>query len=171
MKSIFYVVAAVAVTLASGCSTSQNVLLAKQAPPTIVTIAQAPSEGNSQEMDAFLRTALIKEGYTVRAPLPAGTRTSDSVDAIISYIDVWRWDVVMYLQSITMTIFDARNGDLLVTSEWRNSAMHGYHGDEEIVQSLVSEMSNKLEGAAIDAPATATNAVGSGAADSTSAAH
>lgn len=155
MKAIFYAAAAVAIALVSGCSTSQNVLLAKQTPPTIVTVAQAPTDGNSPEMDAFLRSALIKEGYTVRSPLPAGTRTSDGVDAIVSYIDVWRWDVVMYLQSIAINIFDAQNGDLLVTSEWRNSAMHGYHGDGEIVQDLVSEMSSKLKAAASDTPETA----------------
>lgn len=149
MKSIVCIVATIALLL-GGCSTSSNVQLAKLNPPPIVTIAQKPDAGNSPEMDAFLHSALVKEGYTVRAPLREGTRTSDEVDAIVSYVDVWRWDIVMYLQSIAIKMFDARTGDLLVTADWKNSAMHGYHGDGEIVGELVGEMSGKLKAATQD---------------------
>ena len=148
MKPFALAAIAAAALALSACSTSQNVLLAKQAPPPITTIAQVPDAGNSPEMDAFLQNALVKNGYSVRAPLPAGTRKSDEVDAVVSYIDVWRWDIVMYLQSIAIKMFDARTGDLLATGEWRNSAMHGYHGDEKIVEQLIGEMTRKLRSAA-----------------------
>ncbi len=151
MKSIVFIAAAAGLLL-GGCATNQQVLLAKQNPPPVVTVAQRPDAGNSPEMDAFLRSALIQEGYTVRAPLPEGTRKSDEVDAIISYVDVWRWDIVMYLQSIAIKMFDARTGDLLVTGDWRNSAMHGFHGDKEIVAELISEMTGKLKSATRDNP-------------------
>lgn len=169
MKSIVCIAAATALLL-GGCSTSSSVQLAKLNPPPVVTIAQKPDSGNSPEMDAFLQSALVKEGYTVRAPLPEGTRKSDEVDAIISYVDVWRWDIVMYLQSIAIKMFDARTGDLLVTGDWKNSAMHGYHGDGEIVGQLVGEMSGKLKAATRDNPVAASEvndatSVGSAAVD------
>ncbi len=157
MKSITCIVAATALLL-GGCSTTSNVQLAKLNPPPISTIAQKPDAGNSPEMDAFLQSALLKAGYAVRASLPEGTRKSDEVDAIISYVDVWRWDIVMYLQSIAIKMFDARTGDLLVTGDWKNSAMHGYHGDGEIIDQLVGEMSGKLRAAASPSPIAANEA-------------
>lgn len=169
MKSIICIAAATALLL-GGCSTSSNVQLAKHNPPPVVTIAQKPDAGNSPEMDAFLQSALVKQGYTVRASLPEGTRKSDEVDAIISYVDVWRWDIVMYLQSIAIKMFDARTGDLMVTGDWKNSAMHGYHGDGAIIDQLVGEMSSKIKAASRDngvaAPATLEPAgVGSASVD------
>src|SRR5690606_17934637 len=97
------------VLFGTSCATHQDVLLAKTAPPPVTTIAQVPADGNSAEMDGFVRTSLVQNGFNVRAPLPVGTRKSDEVDAIISYVDVWRRDVVMYLQSIAIKIFDARS--------------------------------------------------------------
>lgn len=131
----------------AGCATHQDVLLAKAAPPPVTTIAQVPADGNSAEMDGFVRTALVQNGFNVRAPLPAGTRKSDEVDAIVSYVDVWRWDIVMYLQSVAIKMFDARSGDLLVTGDWKNSAFHGYQDEGRIVQELIAEMTGKLRAA------------------------
>lgn len=152
MKVFSALLAASAMVMA-GCSTSQEVLLAKQAPPQIVTIAQTPDDGNSPEMDAFLQKALIKQGYSVQAPLQKGTRKSSDVDAIISYIDVWRWDIVMYLQSIAIKMFDAETGDLLVTADWKNSAFHGFPDEEQIVHQLVGEMTDTLKAANVQAAA------------------
>ncbi|MEG3190846.1 hypothetical protein [Lysobacter sp. D1-1-M9] len=150
MKSIVHIALIASAFVLGGCSTSQNVLLAKQAPPRVVTVAQAPDAGNSPEMDTALRSALVTAGYTVRAPLAEGVRKSDEVDAIVSYVDVWRWDIVMYLQSIAIKMFDAQTGDLLVTGDWRNSALHGFQDEEVVVGRLIEEMSGKLKSATVD---------------------
>lgn len=152
MKAFVQAALAVAALALSACSTSQQVMLAKQAPPRVVTVAQVPDDGNSPEMDAYVRSALVKQGFSVRSPLPAGTRKSSEVDAIVSYVDVWRWDLVMYLQSIAIKMFDARTGDLLVTGDWKNSAFHGYPDEGEIVGQIVGEMAGKLDAAAPAAP-------------------
>lgn len=139
---------AAALLYLTGCATSQEVLVAKQAPDPVVSVAQVPDEGNSPEMDAHLRSALVKEGYTVRASLPAGTRKSDEADAIVSYVDVWRWDIAMYLQSITIRMFDAKSGDLLATGTWKDSAFHAFRDAEAVVGQLVAEMTTKVRSAA-----------------------
>lgn len=90
MKPIIRGAAIAAAMLLSACATYQDVLLAKSVPPAIVSIAQVPSDGNSEAMDGALRNALVQNGFTVRAPLPAGTRQSSDVDGIVSYVDVWR---------------------------------------------------------------------------------
>lgn len=111
------------------------------------TIAQVPADGNSAEMDGFVRTALVQNGFNVRAPLPAGTRKSEEADAILSYVDVWRRDSVMYPQSVAIKMFDARSGDLPVTGDWKNSAFHGYQDESRIVQELIAGMAGKLRAA------------------------
>lgn len=108
MNMLYRVAVFATLLFGTSCATHQDVLLAKTTPPPITTIAQVPADGNSAEMDGLVRTSLVQNGFNVRAPLPAGTRKSDDVDAIISYVDVWRWDIVMYLQSVAIKIFDAR---------------------------------------------------------------
>lgn len=148
MNQRYSALIAVSLLYLTGCATSQEVLLAKQSPAPVVSVAQVPDEGNSPEMDAHLRAALVKEGYTVRSPLPAGTRKSEEADAIISYVDVWRWDIVMYLQSITIRMFDAKSGDLLATGTWKDSTFHAYRNAEAVVGQLVAEMTTKVRSAA-----------------------
>jgi hypothetical protein len=132
----------------SGCATHQQVLLAKAKPNAkIVTVARVPDEGNSPEMDANLEVALQQQGLQVKAPLPAGTRTTSEVDATVSYIDVWRWDIAMYLKSISLRIFDAKTGDLLVSGEWNDSALHGFRDAKAVVNELVGEMVSKVQSA------------------------
>lgn len=142
-----------AAVLASGCSTSQQVRLAKMSPhPPITTVAQAPQDGNSAAMDKYLADALRDEGVSVRAPLAAGARSSADVDAVVSYVDVWRWDMAMYMKSLSVQMYDARTGDLLVTGDWSDSAMHGFRDAKEAVRCVVAEMMAALRGAASRRP-------------------
>ncbi len=147
MNMIIRGAAITAALFLSACATHQDVLLAKSAPPEIISIAQVPADGNSEAMDGALRNALLENGFTVRASLPAGTRISGEVDGIVSYVDVWRWDIVMYLQSVAVKIFDARTGDLLVAGDWKNSAFHGYQDETRIISELVAEMTSRLRAA------------------------
>ena len=156
MKSIVRGAAIAAALLLSACATHQDVLLAKSLPPPIVSLAQVPGDGNSEAMDGALRNALVQNGFAVAAPLPAGTRQSNDVDGIVSYVDVWRWDIVMYLQSVAIKIFDARSGDLLIAGDWRNSAFHGFQDEDRVVSELVAEMTAKLRAATPGTPQDAT---------------
>ena len=144
MKLLTRGAAIAAALFLSACATHQDVLLAKSAPPPVVSIAQVSSDGNSEAMDGALRNALVQNGFTVRAPLPVGTRQSSEVDGIVSYVDVWRWDIAMYLHSVAIKIFDARTGDLLVAGDWKNSAFHGFQDENRVISELVAEMTAKL---------------------------
>lgn len=159
MKWILRGAAIAAALFLSACATHQDVLLAKTVPPPVVSIAQVPSDGNSEAMDGAVRKALIQNGFTVRAPLPAGTRQSSEVDGIVSYVDVWRWDIVMYLHSVAIKIFDARSGDLLVAGDWKNSAFHGFQDENAVVSELITEMTAKLRAATPSGTSEATTEV------------
>ena len=148
MKTCVQQIAIISLFTLAGCSTMQQVMLAKASPTkTVSVVAQVPAEGNSSDMDSNLAAALRTEGISMKAPLPAGTRSANDVDAIISYGDSWRWDLVMYLRSLSVRMFDAQTGDLLVTGEWQNSALHGFQDSKVVMQGVVSEMFVKLRAA------------------------
>ena len=146
MNRFFLSLAVLICALMTGCATSQNVTLAQiAAPKPIATAALIPQEGNSVDMDANVRAALLAQGVAPQAALPAGTRKSADVDAIVSYSDVWRWDVVMYLRTLTIDIFDASSGNLLAMGRWDNSALHGFQDSKLVTSDLMSEMFAKLK--------------------------
>lgn len=128
-----------------GCSTTQEVHVAKYgAIKSITSVSQISDSGNSTSADTHLHSALLQEGLNVKGTLPQGTRRSGDVDALVSYVDVWRWDLVMYLQSLSVRMFDAETGDLLISGQWKDSALHGFRNAEDVMKGLVSEMMVKL---------------------------
>jgi hypothetical protein len=146
MNRSFLSFAVLLCALMTGCATSQNVTLAQiTASKPIVTAALVPQEGNSIDMDTNVRAALMAQGVTSQAALPTGTRKSAEVDAIVSYSDVWRWDLVMYLRTLTINVFDASSGNLLAMGRWDNSAFHGFQDAKQVTRDLMSEMFAKLQ--------------------------
>jgi len=80
----------------------------------------------------------------VTARLPAGVIKTDKADAVVSYLDVWRWDMAMYLDSISIDLYNASTGELLVTGRWRDSFFHAFHRGESISKELIDQMMAKL---------------------------
>ena len=148
IKSLFITTLAIASYLLVGCSTTQEVTLAKLAPSKkIVSVAQVADADNSTQMNGNLEAALQKEGLSLKAPLPLGTKKSADVDALVSYVDYWRWDLAMYMKNLTVNLYDAETGDLLVSGRWNDSTLHGFRDAKVIMQGLVSEMLAKLRAA------------------------
>jgi len=140
-------IACVLVLLLSGCGGSYVVTrTAAPAPKQIQAVAVTPMDGNSAEVDGYLNSALIGQGLMVKAPLAAGTRTSLDVDAIVSYQDIWRWDMSTYLAAINIYVYEASSGNLLVTGKWEYSFFHTYYRGESISQELLKQMLAKMRG-------------------------
>ena len=130
--------------LASACSTTQEVTLTKTSTPkSIASVAQVLDADNSNQMNSNLASALQKEALTIKPTLPQGTKTSAGVDALISYVDVWRWDLVMYLKNLTVKLHDAETGDLLVLGQWSDSPLHGFRDAKLVMEGLVAEVMAK----------------------------
>ena len=51
----------------------------------------------------------------------------------------------MFLKSISIRLYDAETGDLLVTASWHDAVMHGYKDASLIVQDLLADMFKKLK--------------------------
>lgn len=147
MNKLLRTLLLVAVVMLTGCATSQTVMLANLTPPANVgSAALVPQDGNSPTMDAHVTQQLQLNGLRVQAPLPAGTRKAEDIDMLVTYGDVWRWDLVMYLKDITINFFDAKSGNLLVSGRWENSALHGFQDASGVVKGLMDEMMAKLKG-------------------------
>lgn len=145
MKKLFELIFLMCLVALTGCATRQEVLVAKASHSgPISTVAIAKAEGNSTEMTSHVEHALIKEGLSLKSELPMDTRVAADVDAIVSYVDVWRWDIVMYLQKLHVKVFDAKTGDLLVTGQWSDSPLHGFRNAKLTTQELIAEVFEKL---------------------------
>lgn len=134
-----------ALTIACGCATRQEVVLVKPSGLRPVSaVAQMPADGNSPEMDVFLKSAIEKQGVALKAITAPGEQKASGVDAVISYVDVWRWDLAMYLQSVVVRLFDAETGDLIVTGTWTDSPFHGFRDARLVMEGLVRDMLERL---------------------------
>ena len=134
-----------AILFATGCASTQQVTVAKATyNKKIVTTAQVVDEGNSAPMNGHLSSALQKEGVAVTSTLPAGSKTASGVDALVSYVDVWRWDLVMYMKDLTVRMHDAETGDLLALGQWADSQPHGFRDPKVVMDGVVAEMLTKL---------------------------
>jgi hypothetical protein len=123
------------------CSTSTRVMVGGGSQPASVHSAALVSKGgNSVDMDQVLRHDLLARGLAVKRDASEGARQVPGVDAVVSYEDSWRWDLVMYLRSLDVSIFDAKSGALLVTGRWENSLFHRFPKTDEVVQQLMDAM-------------------------------
>lgn len=133
--------------LITGCSTTQEITLGKATgEKKLASVAQVLDDDNSAQMNGYLASALQKEGLNVKQSLPKGTRTTPDADALISYVDVWRWDIAMYMQDLTVRLHDAQTGDLLALGQWSDSPLHAFRDAKAVMQGLVSEMLAKVQG-------------------------
>lgn len=137
----------------SACSTTQDVSLAKAKPAKVISsVARSTGDSNANDMNKNVEDAFAANGISVKPVLPTGTRTATDVDAIVTYADRWHWDLIMYLKGLSISMFDADSGDLLITGQWSDSALHGFRDSREVTRALVTDMLNRLKGAS-QAPA------------------
>jgi len=50
----------------------------------------------------------------------------------------------MYLKSVSISVFDAKYGDLLVTGSWGNGVFHPFPNSRLVVNHLLHAMMDKL---------------------------
>ncbi len=139
-------------SLLGGCGGAQSVTRTSvSAPEQIRTVSFSPQAGNSSEVDAYLSDALLMQGVVSGPVVATSARKSVDSDMVLTYIDVWRWDMTMYLQSISINLYDGKTGQLLVSGRWRDSFIHAFHRGESVTKELIAEMFGKLKPKAVSA--------------------
>jgi len=142
---------ALALGLLAGCATSHSVTVANVSTHlTPKSAALVARDNSSEKTDTFLKNELKANGLEIKPSLPVGTRQDPNVDVIVAYDDHWWWDLVMYLKSIDLQMFDAKSGNLLVEGHWQNSVMHSFPDPAEVMHELVPDMLAKIKSTAVD---------------------
>jgi len=143
MRKVFSLL--VTLSLLAGCGGSYSVTRTGQATPEYIrTVLMTPRDGNSPEVTEYVSDALAAQGVTVTGQLPAGVFKTDKADAVVSYLDVWRWDISTYLQSISISLYDAKTGNLVITGRWRDSFFHTWNRGEGVSKELIAKMLAEL---------------------------
>jgi hypothetical protein len=144
-KHVCLLVASICILFA-GCGGSYTVTrTAAKAPEQIRSASFSRQDGNSPEVTGYVTDALLSQGVEIRSvPANKGNKSGDA-DAVVSYLDVWRWDMGMYLKSISINLYNANTGELLVNGKWADSFLHAFHRGEMVANELVSQMFAKLD--------------------------
>ena len=138
MRKVFSLL--VALSLLAGCGGSYSVTRTGQATPEhIRTVLMTPRDGNSPEVTEYVSDALAAQGVTVTGQLPAGVFKTDKADAVVSYLDI-----STYLQSISISLYDAKTGNLVITGRWRDSFFHTWNRGEGVSKELIAKMLAEL---------------------------
>src|SRR5262245_19628796 len=129
----------------AGCATSGDTILAPGAAPIHAGSAYLViHSGNSHDMDKYITEALNGRGLAVTTG--AAESPAAPTDLVVKYADNWFWDLTMYLRTLDITFYDGRSGKLIATGSWANSAFHGYHSAQSVVNTTIDQMFNKLNG-------------------------
>lgn len=62
---------------------------------------------------------------------------------VVRYMDDWKWDLVMYLSNLELSIQNGRNGELLTIGSFHNSKMHSYPSSKKVIQRMFQDFDRK----------------------------
>lgn len=135
------------IALSSACAVKKEVIVGAGAIGTHHSAALlAAADGNSPAMDAIFQSELKARGFNSVQGAPAGTKQAANVDVIVEYVDVWRWDLSMYLESISVRFYDPRNGGVIAVANWgqKDQMFHSYPKPEDVVREVLSDVFAKV---------------------------
>lgn len=146
MKIPFCVALAAICFLLTGCGGAYTITrTSAKVPEQLRSASVSPLEEGSPEITTYITEALVSQGVSIKQSSAANAPKSNGADAFVTYSDIWRWDFAMYLKAITINLYKASTGELLVTGRWSDSLFHAYHGGEMVTQELIKQMFAKLE--------------------------
>lgn len=136
MKNIIVIACA---ALLFGCATSRNVTASRDAPPLkSFKSAYVVNNGGKSNIGETIQDKLMLYGFVVKSG--PDVVTLDNTDLIVRYTDRWQWDLVMYLRSLDVRVYEGATGSLLVTGSWKNSPLHGFHSVEAVVSEVLNDI-------------------------------
>jgi hypothetical protein len=128
----------------AGCASRDLQVAPGAAGKPIRTVVHMADDGNSNEMDEHLLTALESLGIAVKGSNALGDRRSDEADAVVAYVDAWRFEPVTYLRTLTVRLYAADSGELLASATWTAPLLPGYRDPEPIVKGVLKDLLARL---------------------------
>jgi hypothetical protein len=121
MRKLGFIAAAVLLAASStGCANRATAKVdpsADLASIKTMHVVKIPEE--TAGIDALIADDLRRRGYSVTQ----GTEKPSNVDATVTYIDRWMWDITMYLLELTVTIRDGKTEFPLATGNSMHTSL------------------------------------------------
>lgn len=98
----------------------------------------AKHEKDKNGLDVMIANKLKARGYAVST----GTDKQPSIDALVTYVDKWVWDITMYMLELTITIRDPKNGYPLASGNFYHTSLSRKSPTEmvdEVVDNIFKE--------------------------------
>jgi len=105
--TILLAVLATVVAITSGCAVNRATATVDPSANlgSLKTMHVAKLPKDTHEINVLITDKLRSRGYTVTT----GTEKPPAVDAVVTYVDKWMWDITMYMLELTVTIRDPKN--------------------------------------------------------------
>lgn len=121
MKKLGFTLAALLLAAASsGCANRATAKVDPSADLNAIKtmhVVKVPEE--TAGIDALIADDLRRRGYTVTQ----GVEKPSDVDATVTYVDRWMWDITMYLLELTVTIRDGKTEFPLATGNSMHTSL------------------------------------------------
>ena len=137
-------VLALLASLTTGCAvnrTSANVdPTARLDTLKTMHVTKLPDDGRG--VDVLIADKLRKSGYTVTT----GPQPSTRVDAMVTYMDKWFWDITMYMLELTITVRDPKTEYPLATGNSYHTSLTRKSPNEmvdEVLTNIFKEAKSK----------------------------
>jgi len=104
---ILLAVLAIAATMTGGCAVNRATATVDPSANlgSLKTMHVVKLPKDTHEINVLITDKLRSRGYTVST----GTEKPPAVDAVVTYVDKWMWDITMYMLELTVTIRDPKN--------------------------------------------------------------
>lgn len=146
MKKLLNLIAilAVATSLTTGCAVNRATATADPAArlDTLKTMHVKKADKDERSIDTLIAEKLRTRGYTVTTGADAPAR----IDALVTYVDKWMWDITMYMLELTVVVRDPKSeyplatGNSYHTSLTRKSPVEMV---DEVVTNILKEGKSK----------------------------
>lgn len=144
MKKLGFTLAALLLAVASsGCANRATAKVDPSADLAAIKtmhVVKIPEE--TAGIDALIADDLRQRGYTVTQ----GIEKPANVDATVTYIDRWMWDITMYLLELTVTIRDGKTEFPLATGNSMHTSLTRKSPPEmvdEVMNNIYKEAKHK----------------------------
>ena len=142
-KWVFVLAAILAAASTTGCANRATAKVdpsADLAASKTIRVVKVPKE--TAGIDALIADDLRRRGYAVTA----SPETRTDVDAIVTYVDRWMWDITMYLLELTVTIREGKTEFPLATGNSMHTSLTRKSPPEmvdEVMNNIYTEATQK----------------------------
>jgi len=127
---------------AAGCATTTGVTATSADVPSLKSFHVIKQSADSRDVDLLIAQQLSSMGLTVTTG--SVSSTPQSVDAVLTYQDYWKWDIVMRLVGLHVQILVPRTNNVLSSAQITRSTLDLSPNEALVKEVLVSALNSKM---------------------------